>query len=154
MVQPILRSPRVASVSAEQQSELTMALDRWRGTMPGIGPNILSSEGVMAFAAFEGEQIVGGYLLASIPMANEIHGLAVDPQYRRQGLGRLLCMDALFRSGKRPLVLTVNDESTPFAKAVGFKIIGKRKQADGTFLTRVGWHAPRPSEVGAGNGTT
>jgi hypothetical protein len=55
-------------------------------------------------------------------------------------------MDALFRSGKRPLVLTANDESVGFARSVGFKIVGKRRQPDGSSLTRLGWHAPRPSD--------
>ena len=55
-----------------------------------------------------------------IPMANEIVLLAIDPAYRRRGLGRMCCMDVLFRSGKRPLVLTANDASVGFARTVGF----------------------------------
>ena len=56
--------------------------------------------------------------------------------------------------GKTPLVLTANDESVGFAKAVGFKIVGKRRQPDGTFLTRLGWHAPRPTEPGVASGSS
>ena len=61
-------------------------------------------------------RVVGGYLMIHVPMANEIVLLAIDPAYRRRGLGRMCCMDALFRSGKRPLVLTANDDSVGFAK--------------------------------------
>ena len=141
-------SPRVAPVPPAQQADFVRLLNEWRDDMPPTDIEMLPESDITSLAVFDGEVIIGGYLLQNVPHANEILVMAVDPRFRRQGLGRLMCMDALFRSGKRPLVLTANDASAGFARAVGFKLVGKRRQPDGTFLTRLGWHAPRPSEPG------
>ena len=140
-------SPRVAPIGADRVDELCDLVDSWRGSMPPVDRQIVANGHVTVLAVFDGEDVVGGYLFETVPHANEILALAVRPDCRLQGIGRLMCMDALFRSGKRPLVLTANDESAGFAKAVGFKIVGKRRQPDGSFLTRLGWHAPRPSDA-------
>jgi len=141
-----VKSPRVIQISDDRIPELTVLIDSWRDAMPALEQEALTASPHTALAVLDGETIVGGYILLHVPMANEIATMAVNPDCRLQGLGRLMCMDALFRSGKRPLVLTVNDTSLPFARAVGFKLVGKRRQPDGSFLTRLGWHAPRPSE--------
>jgi GNAT superfamily N-acetyltransferase len=143
-------SPRVAPIGLDRVEELCDLLDAWRDSMPAIDHKIVARGQMTALAVFDGEDVVGGYLFETVPHANEIIALAVRPDVRRQGIGRLMCMDALFRSGKRPLVLTANDESVGFAQSVGFKIVGRRRQADGGFLTRLGWHAPRPSDTPKG----
>ena len=137
-------APQVSPVAPEQTDLVIDKLNAWRDEMPEIAPNALADKQPQAFAVTLDGRVVGGYLMIHIPMANEIVLLAIDPAYRRRGLGRMFCMDALFRSGKRPLVLTANDASVGFARTVGFKLVGKRKQADGSMLTRLGWHAPRP----------
>jgi ribosomal protein S18 acetylase RimI-like enzyme len=137
-------APQVSPVAPEQTDLVIDKLNAWRDEMPEIDPNALADKQPQAFAVTLDGRVVGGYLMIHIPMANEIVLLAIDPAYRRRGLGRMCCMDALFRSGKRPLVLTANDASVGFARTVGFKLVGKRKQADGSMLTRLGWHAPRP----------
>ena len=137
-------APQVSQVAPEQTDLVIDKLNAWRDEMPAIDPNALADKQPQAFAVTLDGRVVGGYLMIHIPMANEIVLLAIDPAYRRRGLGRMCCMDALFRSGKRPLVLTANDASVGFARTVGFKLVGKRKQADGSMLTRLGWHAPRP----------
>jgi len=137
-------APQVSQVAPEQTDLVIDKLNAWRDEMPAIDPNALMDKQPQAFAVTLDGRVVGGYLMIHIPMANEIVLLAIDPAYRRRGLGRMCCMDALFRSGKRPLVLTANDASVGFARTVGFKLVGKRKQADGSILTRLGWHAPRP----------
>ena len=137
-------APQVSPVAPEQTDLVIDKLNAWRDEMPAIDPNALMDKQPQAFAVTLDGRVVGGYLMIHIPMANEIVLLAIDPAYRRRGLGRMCCMDALFRSGKRPLVLTANDASVGFARTVGFKLVGKRKQADGSMLTRLGWHAPRP----------
>jgi len=136
-------APQVSQVAPEQTDLVIDKLNAWRDEMPAIDPNALMDKQPQAFAVTLDGRVVGGYLMIHIPMANEIVLLAIDPAYRRRGLGRMCCMDALFRSGKRPLVLTANDASVGFARTVGFKLVGKRKQADGSMLTRLGWHAPR-----------
>ena len=137
-------APQVSPVAPEQTDLVIDKLNAWRDEMPEIAPNALADKQPQAFAVTLDGRVVGGYLMIHIPMANEIVLLAIDPAYRWRGLGRMCCMDALFRSGKRPLVLTANDASVGFARTVGFKLVGKRKQPDGSMLTRLGWHAPRP----------
>lgn len=147
MAETRVLSPRVAPIGADRTDELCDLLDDWRDDMPAVNRTQVANGQVTALAVFDGEEIVGGYLFETVPHANEILAMAVRPDVRRQGIGRLMCMDALFRSGKRPLVLTASDASVGFAKAVGFKMVGKRKQPDGSLLTRLGWHAPRPSDA-------
>jgi ribosomal protein S18 acetylase RimI-like enzyme len=137
-------SPQVSPVAPEQAGLVVDKLNTWRDDMATVNLEAVQDKQPQVFAATLDGRVVGGYVMIQIPMANEIVLLAINPEYRRRGLGRMCCMDALFRSGKRPLVLTANDASVDFAKTVGFKIVGKRKQPDGTMLTRLGWHAPRP----------
>jgi GNAT superfamily N-acetyltransferase len=136
--------PRSARSRPEQTDLILTKLNSWRDGMPLVDMAALADKQPQAFAVAVGGRMVGGYVMIKIPMANEIALLAIDPAYRRRGLGRMCCMDALFRSGKRPLVLTADDASVGFARAVGFKLVGKRRQPDGSMLTRLGWHAPRP----------
>ena len=137
-------APSVGPVAAEHVAQITGKLNGWRDDMPEVTPGDFSDPDPQAFAVTINGEIAGGYLMVAIPMANEIVALAIDPAHRRRGLGRMCLLDALFRSGKRPLVLTASDSSVGFARAVGFKVIGKRKLADGAVMTRLGWHAPRP----------
>jgi ribosomal protein S18 acetylase RimI-like enzyme len=137
-------APLVSAVSHDDVALIADKLNAWRDKMPAVNVADFEVSELQAFAVTLNGVVVGGYLMVGIPMANEIVLLAIDPRYRFRGFGRMCCMDALFRSGKRPLVLTANDASVGFAKAVGFKLVGKRKQPDGTVLTRLGWHAPRP----------
>ena len=137
-------APQVSPVAPEQARLVADKLSTWCDDMAPVDLEAVQDKQPQVFAATLDGRVVGGYVMIQIPMANEIVLLAINPEYRRRGLGRMCCMDALFRSGKRPLVLTANDASVDFAKTVGFKIVGKRKQPDGTMLTRLGWHAPRP----------
>ncbi len=93
-------------------------------------------------------RLVAWYVLRRVRLMNELPALAVAPDARRQGFGRACLQDALRRSGKRPLVVEADDASRPFFTAVGFKMVGKRKGADGAWRYRLGWHAPRPGHGG------
>lgn len=56
----------------------------------------------MSFTAWDGERLVGAVLCGHDGRRGYLHHLAVDPQYRRMGIGRRLseaCMDALAREG-------------------------------------------------------
>lgn len=136
---------RVGTLPENLREKLVSLLNGWRDSMPLIDADTLTDADVQLVGLSVDGKVIGGYLLLNAPASCEMVGLAIHPEHRRNGYGRMCCMDALFRAGKRPLVLTANDEAVPFAKAVGFKIVGKRKQADGTTLTRFGWHAPRPT---------
>lgn len=95
-------------------------------------------------------KLAGAYILRKTGMANEIELLAIDERHRRQGLGTMCMMDALLRSGRRPLMVETDQDGFAFYKAIGFKIVGKRKNADGVMRFRLGWHAPAPSPDGSG----
>jgi ribosomal protein S18 acetylase RimI-like enzyme len=144
MSMTVADAPIVGQVSPDALPVIATKLNEWREAMPTVVPDRERAGELQAYAVTVNGVMVGGYLLLSAPLANEILALAINPAHRKRGYGRMCCMDALFRSGKRPLVLTANDDSVGFARAVGFKVIGKRKQADGSVLTRLGWHAPRP----------
>ena len=104
------------------------------------------------FGGIIDDQLVGAYTLRRDGMANEVGIIAVAKDHRRRGFGRILLMDALRRSGRRPLVAETDEEGLPFYKACGFKMVGRRKQPDGTFRYRIGWHAPRPAAPQASQG--
>jgi ribosomal protein S18 acetylase RimI-like enzyme len=140
MEQTKTNSPVVSMVAAEKAPGLIARLNEWRGEMPAV----VGDADLQVFTVAVDGEVVGGYAMADIGPANEILLLAIDPHHRRRGHGRMCCMDALFRSGTRPLVLTADDDAAGFAKAVGFKIIGKRRLPDGRSIYRFGWHAPRP----------
>ena len=95
-------------------------------------------------------QLAGAYVLRKVGMANEIGPIAIKESHRRQGLGKMCVMDALLRSGRRPLMVETDQDGFNFYKAIGFKIVGKRKNADGVTRFRLGWHAPTPTPDGKG----
>jgi GNAT superfamily N-acetyltransferase len=96
------------------------------------------------FGVFADGRLVGVYVMRRATMSNEIALLAITPEHRRRGYGRMCLHDALLRSGRRPLVVEADDAMLPFYKAVGFKLVGKRKGPDGAPRYRLGWHAPMP----------
>lgn len=102
------------------------------------------------FGVFAEGRLAGVYVLRKANLMNEVALLAVAPEQRRRGHGRMCLYDALLRSGRRPLVVETDDESLAFYKRVGFKIVGKRKGPDGTPRYRLGWHAPMPHPDGSG----
>ncbi len=100
-------------------------------------------------------KLVGGYTLQRDGMANIVGIIGVDKNHRRRGIGRTLLLDALRRSGRRPLVAETDEETLGFYKACGFKMVGRRKQPSGAFRYRVGWHAPgRSFKGGTSNALT
>lgn len=92
------------------------------------------------------DELIGAYTIERDGMANQVTIIAVDADHRRKGFGKTMLMDALRRSGRRPLTAETDEEALGFYKASGFKMVGRRKQPDGNFRYRVGWHAPRNAE--------
>jgi ribosomal protein S18 acetylase RimI-like enzyme len=95
-------------------------------------------------------ELAGAYILRKNGMANEITLLAIDESHRGHGLGKMCVMDALLRSGKRPLMVETDEACFAFYKKIGFKIVGKRKNTDGATRFRLGWHAPALKPDGSG----
>lgn len=93
-----------------------------------------------------GDQLIGSYTIERDGMANQVTLIAVEADSRRKGFGKTMLMDALRRSGRRPLTAETDDEALGFYKKCGFKMVGRRKHPSGVFRYRVGWHAPRNEE--------
>src|SRR5690554_4974734 len=89
------------------------------------------------------DQLIGAYTIERDGMANQVTLIAVAPEFRRQGFGKTMLLDALRRSGRRPLTAETDDDALEFYKKCGFKMVGRRKHPSGVFRYRVGWHAPR-----------
>ena len=77
-----------------------------------------------------------------VGMTFELTFLVVAPEHRRQGHGKELLIEALVRAGRRPTVTEVREEDLPFYQATRFKPVSRRKQPDGSFRFRLGWHPP------------
>lgn len=103
-----------------------------------------SEDGALVLGLIAGDELAGAYLLHKIAMSNELRYLAIAPGAERRGYGKMCLYDALLRSGKRPVVVEADEETFPFYKKVGFKLVGKRKGPDGSVRYRLGWHAPIP----------
>lgn len=89
------------------------------------------------------DELIGAYTIERDGMANQVTLIAVAPDFRRKGFGKTMLLDALRRSGRRPLIAEAHDVALQFFKKSGFKMVGRRKQPSGEFRYRVGWHAPR-----------
>jgi GNAT superfamily N-acetyltransferase len=99
---------------------------------------------VMLYGIIVADAPVAVIAVRKASMANEIALLAVAANHRGQGFAKRLLSDALRRSGRRPLVVEVDEACAQFYKARGFKIVGRRPGPTGGFRYRLGWHAPRP----------
>lgn len=92
------------------------------------------------------DSLIAVYTIERDGMANQVTLIAVVPDQRRRGFGKMMLLDALRRSGRRPLTAETDDDSLGFYKACGFKMVGRRKHPSGIFRYRVGWHAPRNTD--------
>lgn len=92
--------------------------------------------------------VIGAYTLVRDGFANELKHIAVIPEQRTRGFGRVMIYDALRRCGRRPLTVETDDDALGFYKAVGFKMVGRRKHPSGAFRYRLGWHAPSATPSG------
>lgn len=97
------------------------------------------------------DALIGAYTIERDGMANQVTIIAVEHDHRKQGFGRMMLLDALRRSGRRPLTAETDEDSLGFYKACGFKMVGRRKHPSGVFRYRVGWHAPRQGATGDDN---
>lgn len=90
------------------------------------------------------DQLVVLIITRRVHLMNEVMALVVVPGFRGHGIGELALADAVRRAGKRPLVVECPESMRPYFLKRGFKLVGKRKGANGQARYRLGAHAPRP----------
>lgn len=100
-------------------------------------------------------ELVGVSATRRVGMTMELTLLVIATAARRRGHGKELLIEALLRAGRRPSVTEVRDEDLPFYQAMRFKPVGRRRQPDGSFRYRLGWHPPgqRAAPAGAAEAT-
>jgi ribosomal protein S18 acetylase RimI-like enzyme len=116
-----------------------------KGTSEAALEKIAAYGSESKFAVYGGfleRDLVAAYVLRRDGMANDVALIAVVPEQRKRGIGKILLQDALRRSGKRPLAAETDEDALGFYKACGFKLVGRRPHPSGVIRYRVGWHAP------------
>ena len=153
MTAPATTNPVIRPLAAEAtEATATVLAACHEGDLSAARARLDSAatdEGTTLFGAWQGDELVAAYVLEKVGFTNEVTAIAVAPAFRRRGIGRMCLYDALLRSGKRPLVIGVDEGTLPFVKAVGFKMVGRLKQPDGSVRYRMGWHAPMPRPNGS-----
>ena len=103
---------------------------------------LLATEGTEVRGLSVGGRLLGVAATRRTGMTFELTLLVVAPDARRQGHGKELLIEALVRAGRRPTVTEVRPEDLPFYQATRFKPVARRRQPDGTYRLRLGWHPP------------
>lgn len=125
--------------------------------MPGV-----SSDGAEGFlnamradtrvslvAAFDGGQALALYVLRKVGVTTELLLVAADPASDPAlGLEAAAVRDAGERVGRRPLTVETSERALDWYRGLGFKLVGKRRQPDGSWSYRLGWHG-RPEGAAA-----
>lgn len=95
--------------------------------------DLICTEGGMCFSAVDGNRVIAYVVGRLIAPEGEIYRVAVDPEYRRRGIGYRLLDYAVKTSrgdGLETLFLEVRSKNTAARRlylAYGFKEIGTRK---------------------------
>lgn len=120
-----VRDGRASDIEAVAAIERTVFSDAW--SEADIALHIGSAH--LSLLVFVEDGRVAGYLLGShIPPEGEIYRVAVHPEYRRRGIGRLLCEAFLARAEQCYLeVRRSNLPARALYEALGFVLTGERK---------------------------
>jgi len=139
----------------ERDAELAGLLVR---VLPGASPagaaaflaKLRADPAMEVYAAFAGEAPLALYVLRKVGVTSELVLVAAPPEADPAlGLEAAAVRDAGGRVGKRPLTVETTESALEWYKALGFKLVGRRKRPDGSWSYRLGWHAPRPDGVTA-----
>lgn len=89
------------------------------------------------------DELIVAIVTRHVHLMDELVAIAVREDFRGHGIGELALADTIRRSGRRPLVVECPDEIRPWFLKKGFKMVGRRKGANGDVRFRLGAHAPR-----------
>lgn len=99
----------------------------------------------------ENGALVAVYGLRKRGLSFELPWLAVDAAWRGKRYGRSALVDALRRCGRKPMTVQAEESLKGWFEGIGFRVVGRRRGADGAMRYRLGWYAPRlPQEAGYG----
>jgi ribosomal-protein-alanine N-acetyltransferase len=92
----------------------------------------ISKPGGVCLIAVEDDETVGYLICASYPDAYHLMNVAVDPDHRRRGVGRLLLQEMLEKTGADAnITLEVRASNAPaitLYESFGFRAVGDRKR--------------------------
>jgi GNAT superfamily N-acetyltransferase len=142
---PEARDPEAATLLAPCAPDGTAA-----GALAMVR-ELRATEGVELRGLDVGGALLGVSATKRTGMTFELTLLVVSPAARRQGHGKELLIEALVRAGRRPTVTEAREEDLLFYQATRFKPVARRKQPDGTFRYRLGWHPPGQRLAPAGD---
>jgi GNAT superfamily N-acetyltransferase len=100
----------------------------------------------------EDGELIAVYGLRKTGLSFELPWLAVDPAWRGKRYGRSALVDALRRCGRKPMTVQADESLKGWFEGIGFRVVGRKRGADGAMRYRLGWYAPRlPQEAGYGS---
>jgi hypothetical protein len=141
--------PAFAPLAPEQEPA---AADLLLGAMPGLSPkgaatflaSMRQDPDTTIVAAFDGERAAALYVLRKVGVTTQLLLVAADPAADpARGLEAAAVRDAGERVGRRPLTVETSERALAWYKGLGFKLVGKRRKADGSWGYRLGWHGKR-----------
>lgn len=113
---------------------------------------LLADQRTTVAAAFDGDRPLAVYVLRKVGVASELLLVAADPGTDpARGLEAAAVRDAGDRVGRRPLTVQTSERAFDWYKGLGFKLVGRRRLADGSWSYRMGWHG-RPEGAAANVG--
>ena len=140
--------------------ELDGAAARLLTDCPSLGDADAAAAGIAALRAdaggevygwVEGGELVAVYGLRKSGLSFELLWLAVEPASRGRRYGRSALVDALRRCGRKPMTVQTEESLKGWFEGIGFRVVGRKRGADGAVRYRLGWYAPRlPREAGYG----
>jgi GNAT superfamily N-acetyltransferase len=99
----------------------------------------------------EDGELVALYGLRNRGLSFALLWLAVAPSWRGRRYGQSALVDALRRCGRKPMTVEADEECKGWFQRVGFRVVARKRAADGAYRYRLGWYAPRrPDEAGYG----
>ena len=99
----------------------------------------------------EGGELTAVYGLRKSGLSFELAWVAVEPAWRGKRYGRSALVDALRRCGRKPMTAQADESLKGWFEGIGFRVVGRKRGADGVMRYRLGWYAPRlPREAGYG----
>jgi len=108
------------------------------GDPEGLLAELRDDPAAQLYAVVKHDAVVALYGLRKVGLTMELRPLAATTAWE-EWLG---LKDAVARAGKFPVVAEASEAEATTYRRMGFRLVGKRRAADGSVRYRLGWHAP------------